>query len=184
MKQLFQKSNSLQTLVFFFENPYKEAYLREIARKTKISPSTLSRTLSMLSKDGLILKRKEKNATFFKASMNNLFKSLKITYTIAKIEDKKVVEYIKENSSGLSSILLYGSGAKGEDSKDSDYDFLVIAGSCNAKTEMLSSLLRRECSLKKFNLAQWKEVRKKNRAFYLEVITGSIALYGNVPVID
>lgn len=184
MKQLFQKSNALKTLVYFFENPYTEAYLREIARKTRINPSTLSRMLSLLAKDKLIHKRIEKNATYFKANMTNLFKSLKLSYTLSIIEDRKIVEYIKESSSGLSSILLYGSSARGEDDGTSDYDFLVIAGSCNAKVEVLNSLLRRECSLKTFNLAKWKETSKKNRAFYLDVITNSIALYGNVPVID
>jgi predicted nucleotidyltransferase len=184
MKQLFQKSNTLKILTYFFENPYKELHLREIARKTKISPSTLSRTLTMLSKDKLLQMRKEKHATFFKANISNLFKTLKSSYTLSILEDKKIVEYIQENSSGLSSILIYGSAARGEDDRDSDYDFVVIAGSCNAESEILSALLKRECSVKKFNLAQWKDASKKNRAFYLEVISSSIALHGNIPIID
>jgi predicted nucleotidyltransferase len=184
MKQLFQKSNILKTLVYFFENPYKEEHLREIARKTKISPSTLSRTLAMLTRDGLIQKREEKHATFFKATMSNIFKSLKISYTLSIIENKKIIKYVQENSSGISSFILYGSSARGEDDQDSDYDFLIISGSSNVKADEISTLLGRECSIKKFNLAQWKDVSRNNRAFYLEVITSSIALFGNIPIID
>lgn len=184
MKQLFQKSNILRVLTYFFENPYSESYLREIARKTKISPSTLSRSLDFLAEEGLILKRTEKNSTYFKASMTNGFKALKIAFTISKLEDAKVIELIKEKSKGLSSILLYGSAAIGEDGPDSDVDILVISMHCTVSAEEISRKLGKESGLKKYTIGEWKKISRQNRAFYLEAVSNSITLFGQKPVID
>ena len=184
MEQLYQKTNILRILSFFFENPYSESHLREIARKTSTSPSTLSRILGIPQKTGLVLSRREKNASFFKANMSPVFKAEKAAYTVSKFAKAGAVTEIKNSSSGTSAILLYGSAAKGEDSQNSDYDLLVIASSCNASAEKLSQKLGREVSLKKFTISEWKKQSKSNRAFYLDVISNSIALFGEKPVID
>lgn len=112
------------------------------------------------------------------------FKSLKTAFTISKIEDAKIVESIREKSKGLSSVLLYGSAAIGEDAPDSDFDILVISAHCAISAEELSRKLGNETSLKKYSIAEWKKISKQNRAFYLEVISKSIALLGQKPVID
>lgn len=184
MKQLFQKWNGLKPLVFFFDNPYSEVYLREIARRLKMSPSTLWRSINVLEKDGLIQIRREKNGTFLKPTFSNEFKMLKVAYTLSKIEEKKIVEIISKKAGGLSSILLYGSAARGEDDEKSDYDFLVIAAKCNVSSLEISEKLGRESAIQIYSISEWRDVSKKNRAFYLEVISNSIALKGEKPVID
>lgn len=184
MKQLFQESNSMRVLTFFFENPYTEIYLRELARKLKMSASTVLRCLQVLEKDRLISRRTEKNAAFFKSTMSNEFKALKIAYTVSKIEEAGVVEVISKKSAGLSCILLYGSAAKGEDDLKSDYDFLAIAADCRASALEIGEMLGRESVLQAYSISEWKKVSRKNRAFYLEVITNSIALKGEKPIID
>ncbi|MFQ5406194.1 MAG: nucleotidyltransferase domain-containing protein [Candidatus Micrarchaeia archaeon] len=184
MEQLYQKTNTLRVLAFFFENPYSENYLRQIARKTCISPSSLSRVLETLHKLGLVSKRVEKNASFFKANLSAQFKEQKIAYTVSKIAKTKVIEEIQSHSQGLSAILLYGSAAKGEDDENSDYDFLVVCSSCNVSAESLSQKLGRDVSLKKFSITKWKNESRRNRAFYLDVIANSVALFGEKPVID
>lgn len=171
-------------LVYFFDNPYSEVYLRELARKTHASPSTLSRILSSLVGEGLIGRRDEKNGSFFRASMNSEFKALKVAYTISKITAAQIIELIGQKSKGLSSVLLYGSAARGEDDSNSDYDLLVIAAECTAAPHQISELLGRESNLQVYSIAKWKQTSKLNRAFYLEVISNSIALKGNKPVID
>jgi len=140
--------------------------------------------LSLLEKDGLIIKRVEKNATFFKASMSPGFKALKITYAVGKLEDAQFIDSIKAKSKGLSSILLYGSAAKGEDDVKSDYDIIAIASECTVTSHELSKVLRREVNFKSYAISEWKEISKQNRAFYLEVISNSFVLYGQKPVID
>ena len=138
----------------------------------------------MLEKEGLILRKKETNATFFKATMSSEFRALKVAHTVSLMEERGIVDFINGSSSRLTSILLYGSAAKGEDGPMSDYDFLVIASKCDADMLELGERLGRECSLQSYTLPEWKNVSRKNRAFYLEVISGSVSLKGQKPVID
>ncbi|MCX6778134.1 MAG: MarR family transcriptional regulator [Candidatus Micrarchaeota archaeon] len=176
--------NSLRVLTIFFGNPYRELYLREIARKLKMSPATVLRVLKVLENEGLLTRRDEKNASYFKASMTNEFKALKVAFTMSIIEGAGVAELISKKSRGLSCILLYGSAARGEDDSKSDYDLLVVAAECDAKALEISEILGRESTLQSYTISEWKEVSKKNRAFYIEVISSSITLYGNKPVMD
>ena len=184
MKHLFQNSNTLRILTWFFQNPKKEISLRALARQIKFAPSTLSRTLKYLTKDNFLSKRKEANLTYFKAAENQKFKALKVAHTISVLQDSEIIPLIEENSQALSSLLLYGSAARGEDGSTSDYDFLIIAQGCSLPHAKLSNILKRETNLKHFTISQWEKISKENRAFYLEAISNSIALIGQKPVID
>ncbi len=182
MKQLSRKE--LEVLAYFFEHPREEVYLRELARRTKLSPATILRATELLVKRGLLEKRVERNATYFRATPTPEFKEMKKAHTVSKIFEASVVELIRERSVGLASISLYGSAAGGEDDRESDYDFLVIASKCGVKASELSEKLGRETSLQVYDAAGWKRASKQNRAFYLDVISNSIPLYGEKPVID
>lgn len=184
MRPLFRRMNALRVLALFLENPRSEVHLREAARKLRMSPSTVLRRLKLLEKEGLVSARAERRASFFKASMGSEFKALKVAYTLAKIESAGISELVASRSRGLSCLLLYGSAARGEDDAESDYDFLAVAAECDAKASDLSTRLGRETSLKHFSASEWKLVSRKNRAFYLEVISSCIPLIGEKPVID
>ncbi|MEW6593102.1 MAG: nucleotidyltransferase domain-containing protein [Candidatus Hadarchaeota archaeon] len=181
MKQLSKKE---LVLAYFFENPTEEVYLRELARRLRMNAATVMRVTELLVKKKLLLKRTEKHATYFQANLTPEFKETKKANTVSKIFEAGAVDLIKEKSVGLSVMLLYGSAAKGEDDPNSDYDLLVIASKCDVKASEISERLGRETSLQVYNAAEWKRVSKQNRAFYLDVISSSIPLYGEKPVID
>lgn len=183
MKQLY-KRKELRVLAHFFENPREEIYLRELARRIRMNPATAMRATNLLVKEGLLKKRPEKNATYFRANLTPEFKEMKKAYTTSKIHSASVIDLIKERSVGLVSILLYGSAAAGEDDRESDYDFLVLATKCDVTAGELSEKLGREASLQVYDAAGWKSASRQNRAFYLDVISNSIPLYGEKPVID
>jgi len=183
MKQLYKKKE-LGVLAYFFENPKQEVYLRELARKLNMSAATVMRITNFLVEEGLLEKRVEKNATYFRPNLSPDFKELKKAYTVSKICGAGVVDLLKARSVGLASVLLYGSAAKGEDDMNSDYDFLVIASKCDARTSELSEKLGREVNLQVYDAIGWRGVSRRNRAFYLDVISNSIALHGEKPVID
>lgn len=184
MKQMFQKTNVLAVLAYFFENPYSEVYLRQLARLLKMSPSTVMRSLAFLEKEQLISQRKEKNTSFFKANLDPQFKALKVAYTLTRLNESRITKLAKEKSQGLSSFLLYGSAARGEDGPDSDYDFLLIASASKLRAHELGELTGKETNLQTHSISQWKKMSKKNRAFYLDVLAYSIPLIGDKPVID
>ena len=94
------------------------------------------------------------------------------------------MEFLKEKVTGLSSLILYGSYAKGENDEKSDIDLLAISSSMKKRDIPLLDLLGRDTSLSIFTPAEWKEQAKKNKAFYIDVITEGIVLFGTRPVVE
>lgn len=180
----FKPDARSKVLAFFFAHPYREIHLRELARMVRLEPSSVHRALASLLMEGLVTKRKERYASYFKASMSPVFKMSKLAFTLAKFRKARVVQRITGSGTGLSSILLFGSAARGEDDESSDYDILVIARECHLTGSELAAKLGREVNLKRFTLAEWKKGAKANRAFYLEVISSAVPLFGEKPVID
>ena len=117
----------LKILKFFLENPYDEVYLRELAKKLKISPFAVKTYIDSLVKEDLVKDERKANLRYFKANINNLFfKHLKISFNINLLLKSGVIEFIKNNLANISSIVLFGSMARGDDDKKSDIDILVI----------------------------------------------------------
>ena len=109
----------IKVLNFFLENPYQEAYLRELAKKLKLSPFAIKKYVDILIKEELVKDEKKANLRFFKANMNDLFfRHLKIAFSINIILKSKLIEFLREEITNVSSIVLFGSIAKGEDDKN------------------------------------------------------------------
>lgn len=181
---MYQKITQLKVLSLFMDNPYEKHYLREAARRLKISPMTLKRSLDFLLKNNLILKEKSKNQILYSANIQNpAFRHIKISRSLSVLMQKGIVEFIKEKVPSVSSIILYGSYAKGEETKDSDMDILIITSVKRNISGELTSLLRRDANLSLFSPSEWSRQAKTNRAFYLDVITEGVVLYGTRPVV-
>lgn len=184
MIQLYRKITQLRVLGLFVKNPYERYYLREAARTLRISPMTVKRALDMLVGDGLLVREEFKARLLYKANMESVaFLHMKAAYNLAWLEGKCIVDYLKERLPGMSSLVLYGSFAKGENDEKSDIDLLAIAPQKNKETG-LSQHLGRETSLTIFLPSEWAEQAKKNRAFYIDVITEGIVLSGTRPVVE
>lgn len=185
MIQLYQKIKQLSVLQLFLGNPHDSFYLRESARLLKMDPMTVKRALSLFVADGILLKTEEKNQILYKANIENpAVKHLKIAYNLGWLFKKEVVEFLIKYLNTVTSILLFGSYAKGENDSTSDLDILVISLSKNTPTAELSKLLKRDVNLITFTPAQWSQQAKTNRAFYLDVILDGIVLYGTKPVVE
>jgi len=179
-------TSHLMVLDHFFEDPYKEVYLRELARQVNLSIFSLKNAVDDLVTEKLLLERREGRLRYLKANMENtFFKQLKIAFNVKKILDSGIVDFLKENIPALSSIVLFGSWAKGENDKKSDIDILVI-GQKPKRIDLLNIEAKLGGKLE-LTILRWGEWRKKfqeDRAFYLEVVTNGIVLYGNLPVIE
>lgn len=185
MIHLYQKVIQLRVLRHFFDNPSERFYLRELARLLQISPMTVKRALDALLEDKLIVREEEKNQILYRANVENqAFRFAKISYNLAWLKERGVGEYILEKLPGVSSIVLYGSFAKGENDKQSDLDILTISLAKKIETYDISKILGVEVNIMNFNSAQWTKQAESNRAFYLDVITEGIVIYGTRPVIE
>jgi len=180
-----EKFNIFKVLIFFLGNPYTEVYLRELSRLLKLSPYTVSNILNILLENNLITRRRAANLIYFKANTKNLFyKHLKIAFNVKEISDSGLIDYITKNFTAISSIVLYGSVAKGEDSSDSDLDLLVIGQKPKRLAlDEFEKKLGRDISIISFKWSEWRKNAKTNKAFYLEIISDGNPLYGYLPVV-
>ncbi len=185
MRQLYQKVTQLKILSHFFDNPSEEFYLRELARLLQISPMTVKRALDDLVNDELISRQEKKNQILYHANVeNNAFRFAKISYNLAWLKENDIVEYLLDKIPGISSIVLYGSFAKGENDKHSDLDLFLISKVKKVECTEIKEKLGIEINILCLTSTQWTKQAKTNRAFYLDVITEGIVLYGIRPVID
>ncbi|MEM4347905.1 MAG: hypothetical protein QW802_04900 [Candidatus Altiarchaeota archaeon] len=91
------KKGKERILKIFFEEPFKEYYLREISRIAKIPVDNAHKYLHYFLKKGFLNVRKEKNRSFFRANLKNEF-LLKI-FEYFELERRQ--EFFRKNPSLL-----------------------------------------------------------------------------------
>ena len=109
---------------------------------------------------------------------------LKISYNLSWLHKKKLVDFLQNTMKTVTSVLLFGSYAKGENDENSDVDILVISLSEKKPTAELARLLKRDVNLISFTPSEWSQQAKTNRAFYLDVILDGVVLFGTKPVVE
>jgi predicted nucleotidyltransferase len=172
----------LKCLGFFFENPYEKIHLREFSRRIKVSLNTSQRFLNYFLEQGFIQESREANLRYFKANLKSLtFKHLKIAFSLKKMEDSKLIDYLSER---FPQIVLFGSIAKGVDDVNSDIDIVCIGIKKELDLFEFNKKLKREINVHFFSLAQWKKQKQENKAFYHDVILTGINLIGEMPIIE
>ncbi len=127
-------------LEVFMANPSKEIHLREVARLSKSSLTNVDNSLRLFVKEGMFEKREVSNMTFFLPNLENgtLLKMFEVI-ELHRREDfynknkkiarllKKYTQTIIDLSNGrIQSVILFGSVARGEWTKNSDIDILAI----------------------------------------------------------
>lgn len=169
---------------YFLENPYKAVYLRELARALKISPYTGKQYIDLLVREGLILEERKAKLRYVRANASNLvFKHLKIVLNLKKLADAGLVQYVQETVSNVSSVMLFGSVAKGEDTAESDIDLMIIGGKVGLDMHIFERTLGREMRPHVYSWSEWKKKAEADKPFYYEVVIHGIALFGEPPVI-
>ena len=179
-----QESIIIKLVKYFLENPYQEFYLRELARKLKLSPFSIKKYADILIKEKIILEERKANLRYLKANMNNLFFShLKILNNIYILSNSGVIEYLIKEIPNTSSITLFGSAAKSLDDKNSDIDILVIGKEKQIDLGKFENGLKKSINLHILSWSEWNQKAKNDSAFYFDVIGSGIKLYGELPLI-
>ena len=179
-----QESKFIKFIEFFLINPYKEVYLRELAKKLKISPFATKKYADILIKEGLILDEKKANFRYLRANINNLFyKHLIISYSLRQLIISGLIDFLKNNIANITSITLFGSLAKGEDTDESDIDILIIGKQKHLSLSRFEDKLNKEITLHFFSWSEWNGKAKEDHPFYYEIINHGIPLYGELPLI-
>lgn len=115
--------NDLST---FFEDCYVQFTIREYARWRKISPPTASKWLNSYARQKLLLKTKGRNMLLFSANRTNqFFIKLSQLYWFSKLTEIGLLEFLNDEFVHPL-IILFGSLAKAETTKNSDVDIAII----------------------------------------------------------
>ncbi len=179
------KTTTWRILEYFFSHPYEEIYLRELARRTGMNIFSTKQAVDELVKNNLLIETRRGNMRYVKANMNSLFfRHLKIAFSIRRIEESNLISYLEENIPALNSVVLFGSMARGEDDENSDIDLLIIGQKKKIDLSRFEEMLGKEIKAIIMKWAEWREKARNDKAFYIEVITKGIVLYGEVPVIE
>lgn len=180
MRSLFEYPG-FRILAVFLKEPYREFYLREVASHAKVSVSTVKAYLDSLVRDEFLLRSKRANLALFKANIENAaFRHFKIAYFLRRVGP--LIEHLKQNYEN-SSIILYGSCARGEDDKDSDIDLLIIGRAGIVELTDFERKFNRTITLAVFTYQDWEEKAKQDEAFYESIIADGLVIQGNLPVI-
>ncbi len=117
----------------YFESKKSSLYFNEIKELSKLSDSSLTNTLTKLTRDSILTQEKTKSNTFYKIKDKKL-----IALKFSEIAIKKFSElslniktplknFLKNLPEDIHTIILFGSTSRKEETKESDIDLLVIS---------------------------------------------------------
>lgn len=184
-------------LEVFLKDPFKEIHLREIARLSEVSLNNVDNSLRLFVKDNMFKRRDVSNMAFFKPNLENeallkIFELLELekkkefydkNKKIARLLQKYTQDIIDLSNKRIQLVILFGSVARGEWTKGSDIDILVvvsekdkdvIAALNKAKIDV-SPLL--EISPISTTIKKFIEGFRKKTEFYDELWKDRVVLY-------
>jgi len=147
--------------------------VNEVAKKLGLSKGLASKYFEILTKEGVIRKKGKK----FIVLSNSTVKALKIMLNIRKIKSGIFRRYTFVEAAGL-----YGSCAKGTNTRDSDVDLWVkIEETGDKELAGLTSELRKKIENVKILVLDDKKLetlKEEDTVFYHSLFFGSIILCG------
>ena len=157
----------------FLDNPGQEFHVREVARLTKKSPTTVSNKLKKFKKESLLTSKKERNHLLYKANTENKsYRDLKFFYNLKNIRTSGLIDYLNEYYNYPSAIILFGSFRKADNISSSDIDLCVITSKKEEpKLDKFEKKLKHKIQL--FNFSK-KEFIKQNPQLMNNIINGFV----------
>lgn len=117
----------------FFEINEEKLYYNQIKEQTKLSHSSLQNSLDKLTKNNILFLEKTKSNTFYKIKDKKIFALKFSEIAINKFNKlnhniKIPLNYFLKNlPEEIYTIILFGSASRGEETKDSDIDLVVVS---------------------------------------------------------
>jgi len=113
-------------LGLLFRYPLRVFHLREMSRLILVSSPSVARYIGDLEREGLIVMGRKKFLHEISANLDNdRFRELKRVNNIKSVYDSGLLAYLKEIFP-LSTIVLFGSYSKGDDTERSDIDIAIF----------------------------------------------------------
>ena len=120
------KSSLLRVLEVFALEPMRIHYIKEIAKKIELAPTSVKLHIKYLLQNGIVLKKKGEIFSGYIANRDNSdFVFYKKIINLIKLKESGLLNFLIE-SVYPNAVVLYGSYARGEDIETSDIDLLII----------------------------------------------------------
>lgn len=170
------RNNAYKILELFIQFPNKDFYLREIARKLRINHSTVLRYIKRLLELNLVKKKEEHlYPTYYANTENKNYLFYKQHYIQYDIINSGLIEKIQRKTLA-SSIVLFGSCAKGTFTEQSDIDLFVESEDQKLDLSTYEKQLKRH-----INLLFEPRIRNISEKLRHNIING-IVLYGFIKI--
>ena len=175
---MIQNYNGYRVLKEFMENPLKGYKLRELSRNLKLGLPSLIKYVKELEKEGMVeLKDYYNTKLYFANRENEKFKIHKIFHNRIQLEESGVISYL-ERELYFSTIILFGSRIRGEDTEKSDYDIAVFCPEKkNIDIHEYEKKLKAPIQLFVFDANDYRRLHDKKNGL-LKNITDGIKLSG------
>ncbi|HON81805.1 MAG TPA: nucleotidyltransferase domain-containing protein [Methanoregulaceae archaeon] len=169
---MFRKS-SLIILLFLGRNYPTKYHVRDLARSLQYDVSLISKNLKQLEKLGMVSHEEVGNLVFYQSNMNNvLTRQMKICFTLLEIH-----RLIQNLHPITTTVILYGSCAKGEDTHRSDIDLYIETQDKEAVMTILNTHQKkivREISPIVLTLDEMYALKRDDRSLYDQIHQGLI----------
>ena len=131
----------------FFDFSRKNFQMRELSRKTKISPLSTTLHLKKLVDDELVIKEKKGIYFSYRANRDNeMFMFYKKINMLERIKECGLLAYLYDNCTP-DVIILFGSASRGEDIDESDIDIFVQSKEKKLNLGKYEGMLSRKIAL-------------------------------------
>lgn len=137
----------------FFKNPFEEVHLRGVVRLSGVSLSNVDNSMRLFVKEDIFKRREASNMVFFKPNLENeallkIFEYLELekkrdfygkNKKIARLLQKYSESIVHLSNKKIQIVILFGSVARGDWTKNSDVDMLaVVSGKEDEVTPILN----------------------------------------------
>ena len=185
MKPFIGSKLRSRLLSYFFTNPEKSLYVRELGIILNEDPGNLSRELRKLELEGIFISSTKGLVKFYSLDKKHpLFNDFKnIIFKTEGIEGS--LRQLVSEYAGIELAFIYGSYAKGKEKGSSDIDIVVVGSfprdEFTRKLRMLESRLNREANFSSYTKAEFgKESEKKGGFLNMVIKSKIILLKGNL----
>jgi len=156
LERLFVSKTRVKLLGEFLHQSDTEYHIRELARIVNDIPINVQKELKNLQSVGLLTHRKQGNMVLYKLNKNSpITEDLKRIFLKTESIGKEIFLWLNDKEK-IRYALIYGSFAKGTESKSSDVDVLII-GSINEDSILKSTQKIEKQIGRTINFILWTE---------------------------
>lgn len=184
-------------LDIFAKNPFAELHLREISRLSGVSLNNVDNSLRLFVRNQMFNRREVSNMVFYRANLEDerllkMFELLEVerkrefyekNRQIARLLRKYTQRIVDITNKEIQVVILFGSVARNEWTKNSDIDILAVAATKNRQTDAALTKAKIDVSpLLRINpilttIAKFVEGFSKKTEFFKELWQDRIVLY-------